>query len=141
MLAYAQYCPVGDRLTLLEWYLNPGTNALASTTILPVTQWKYKFVSASVTATGTSTTTTTTTVKFFNTSYSNPGALINAGTSTTSLSVSAEQYPAGGGNNYFSPLVGNTLEGIIVAINNAAAVADNYALFAIEIDLDGDFDE
>lgn len=128
-------------MPLLEWYYNPGTNALASTTILPVTQWKYKFVSGAVFATGSSTVVTETELTFLNALNAAIAAPIKYLTTTTTTSGGAQQYPAGNLNNYFSPLVNNTLETVVCYIQNAATLTGNYALFAVEIDLDGDFDE
>lgn len=128
-------------MTLLEYYLNPGTAAEASTTILGVTAWKAKFVSAAVAAAGSSTVTTETKLQFFNSLNStNYGSLSGITTSTTT-SAGAQQYPAGNGNSYFSPLEGNIIEQISGFINNSASADGNYISFAIEVDLDGDFDE
>jgi hypothetical protein len=128
-------------MPLLEWYYNPGTNALASTTILPVTQWKYKFASGAVLATGSSTVVTESSLYFQNSLQSSIQNEIKALTSSTSLIVNAQQYPAGTNNTYFTPLIGNNLEKIVGYIQNAATLSGNFILFAIEIDLDGDFDE
>lgn len=131
-------------MTLLEYYLNPGTagiNAGATFTALGATQWKYRFVSAFVLATGSSTVTTTSKIRFVNSLDTSPRSDITATSTSTDTAVSSQQYPAGTYNTYFSPLIGNTLEEIQVYIQNAAGLDDNVALFAIEIDLDGDFDE
>lgn len=131
-------------MTLLEYYLNPGTagiNAGATFTALGATQWKYHFVSGRVTGTGSSTVNTETSISFVNSLNTGPNSNISAQTTSTSTAVGSQQYPAGGSNAYFSPMIGNRLEEITGYIQNAASVSGNYILFAIEIDLDGDFDE
>lgn len=132
-------------MTLLEWYFDNGVDGTGSpaitVTILPLTQWKYHFISGAVQATGSSTVTTTTTLEFVNSLNTLPTAPISRTTTTTDTALEAQQYPAGSNNFYFSPLVGNRLEEIIGKIQNAAGVSGNYILFSIEVDLDGDFDE
>jgi hypothetical protein len=128
-------------MSLLEYYFNAGVGGLTITTILPVTQWKVNFVSGFSQATGSSTDTTTTEIFFVNPLNTGPKSAITALTTSTSTENNNQQYPAGAGNGYFSPLIGNTLEEIVVYIQNAAGVTGNYVIFAIEIDLDGDFDE
>lgn len=128
-------------MTLVEWYFNNGTSGLTDTVILPVTQWKYRFVSGAAFATGSSTVTTTTSIHFINSLFDSFENLVGVTTTSTATTANAQQYPAGEGNSYFSPLVANTLEVIKVVIDNSAGVDGNYILFAIEIDLDGDFDE
>ena len=128
-------------MVLVEWYYDPGTLSFPSTTILGVTAWKARFISGVAVATGSSTTTTTTIIKFNNALKTSVYNEIIATTTSTSTSASAWQYPAGGGNSYFSPLIGNTLEMIAIGINNSASIDGNYAAFAVEIDLEGEFDE
>lgn len=128
-------------MTLVEWYFDNGTSGLTSTVILPVTQWKVKFVSGGAAATGSSSVTTTSEIYFKNSLNGNLFSDITAQTSSTSTYYSSQQYPAGQPNSYFYPVVNNTVEVIQVYIQNAAGVDGNYALFAIEVDLDGDFDE
>lgn len=128
-------------MTLLEWYFDNAISGLAQTTILPVIQWKYKFVSSYVLATGSSTVTTTSKLRFVNPLDTSPRADITATTTSTNTAVSSQQYPAGTYNTYFNPLVGNTLEEIQAYIQNAASISGNLVMFCIEVDLDGDFDE
>ena len=128
-------------MTLLEYYLNPGTAAVSSTTILGVTQWKAKFVSGAIYATGSSTTTTTTSLEFVNSLYVSFAITLAATTTTSGIEAYAQQYPAGNGNTYFSPLVNDIVEELIGIIDNSAGVDKNLILFCIDIDLDGDFDE
>lgn len=129
-------------MTLLEWYYEAATGgSFPQTTVLGVSQWKAKFVSAGVDATGSSTVTTETEITFTNDVDDGLANDIRATTTTTSTNAFSQQYPAGNGNSYFSPLVGNRVEEIQVYIQNAAAVSGNYAIFAVEIDLEGNFDE
>ncbi len=129
-------------MTLLEWYYEaPSNGSMPATTVLGVTQWKAKFVSGFAQAIGSSTVTTTTVMYFVNPLNSGPKAAILALTTSTATENNNQQYPAGANNSYFSPLIGNTLEEVVVYIQNAASVTGNYIVFAIEIDLDGNFDE
>ena len=128
-------------MVLVEWYYDPGTLSFPSTTILGVTAWKARFISGVAVATGSSTTTTTTFIEFPNALKTIAHSQISATTTSTSTSASAQQYPAGEGNSYFSPLIGNTLEMIVIGINNSASIDGNFVAFAVEIDLEGEFDE
>lgn len=128
-------------MVLVEWYYDPGTLSFPSTTILGVTAWKARFISGVAAAIGSSTTTTTTFIAFKNALKTSNYNYISATTTSTSTSAVEQQYPAGGGNTYFSPLIGNTLEMIVIGINNSDSIDGNYAAFAVEIDLEGEFDE
>ena len=131
-------------MTVLEYYLNPGTagiNAGASEVLLADSQWKYRFVGGMASATGSSTVTTKSILQFMTVSQSTFYNQISAVSTTTTTLVVSQQLPAGNGNSYFSPLVGNTLEQINGVIFNSAKVTGNWLLFIVDVDLDGDFDE
>lgn len=132
-------------MTLLEWYFDNGVDGTGSpaiaVTILPVTQWKYRMVSGLAKATGSSTNTTTTLLRNVNSVDTADYAQLIATTSSTDTSAYAQQYGGFPGNTGFNPLVGNVMEEIIAYIQNAAGISDNYVSLALEIDLDGDFDE
>jgi len=128
-------------MSLLEYYFNPGVDSYSSTTLLRVTQWKYRMVSGLAKATGSSTNTTTTLLRNVSSVDTADYNQLIATTSSTDTSAYAQQYGGFPGNTGFSPLVGNVMEEIIAYIQNAAGISDNYVSFALEIDLDGDFDE
>ena len=129
-------------MTLLEYYLNPSTSAVASSTkLLSDTQWEYRFAGGMASATGSSTVTTKSVLQFMTVSQSTFYNQISAASTTTTTLVVSQQLPAGNGNTYFSPMIGNILEQINGIIANSASVTGNWLLFIIDVDLDGDFDE
>lgn len=131
-------------MTLLEYYLNPGTagiNAGATFTALGATQWEYRFVGGMASATGSGTVTTKSILQFMTVSQSIFYNQISAASTTTTTLIVSQQLPAGNGNTYFSPMIGNILEQVNGIIANSAQVTGNWLLLIVDIDLDGDFDE